>query len=129
MVQLTDDCFAFDGGLIPVEAALRRVQARLAPVTGVEPQPLDDALGRILADEIVAAMDVPPHDNSAVDGWAVYAADLVPAAETRLLYGGSVKPGNASEIFALPHVDGALVGGASLKAEDFAPIVAALSAA
>ncbi|MCF8511838.1 MAG: triose-phosphate isomerase [Rhodobacteraceae bacterium] len=53
----------------------------------------------------------------------------VAAAETRLLYGGSVKPGNAAEIFALPHVDGALVGGASLKAEDFAPIVAALSAA
>ena len=47
----------------------------------------------------------------------------------RLLYGGSVKPSNAAEIFALPHVDGALVGGASLKAADFAPIVAALSAA
>lgn len=51
------------------------------------------------------------------------------AATVRLLYGGSVKPGNAAEIFALPHVDGALVGGASLKAADFAPIVAALSAA
>lgn len=47
----------------------------------------------------------------------------------RLLYGGSVKPGNAAEIFALPHVDGALVGGASLKAADFGAIVAALSAA
>jgi len=47
----------------------------------------------------------------------------------RLLYGGSVKPGNAAEIFALPEVDGALVGGASLKAADFLPIVAALSAA
>ncbi len=51
------------------------------------------------------------------------------AARTRLLYGGSVKPSNAAEIFALPNVDGALVGGASLKASDFAPIVAALSAA
>lgn len=51
------------------------------------------------------------------------------AAGVRLLYGGSVKPGNAAEIFALPDVDGALVGGASLKAADFAPIVAALSAA
>ena len=51
------------------------------------------------------------------------------AAETRLLYGGSVKPSNAADIFALPNVDGALVGGASLKAADFAPIVAALSAA
>ena len=50
------------------------------------------------------------------------------AAGTRLLYGGSVKPSNAAEIFAVPHVDGALVGGASLKAADFGTIVAALSA-
>jgi triosephosphate isomerase len=43
----------------------------------------------------------------------------------RILYGGSVKPSNAAEIFAIANVDGALVGGASLKAEDFMPIVAA----
>jgi len=49
-------------------------------------------------------------------------------APMTLLYGGSVKPSNAEEIFALPNVDGALVGGAALKAADFAPIVAALSA-
>lgn len=49
------------------------------------------------------------------------------AAGVRLLYGGSVKPSNATEIFAVPHVDGALVGGASLKAADFGAIVAALS--
>lgn len=46
----------------------------------------------------------------------------------RLLYGGSVKPSNATEIFAVKDVDGALVGGASLKAADFGAIVAALSA-
>lgn len=45
----------------------------------------------------------------------------------RLLYGGSVKPDNAAAIFALADVDGALVGGASLKASDFGAIVAALS--
>lgn len=44
---------------------------------------------------------------------------------TRLLYGGSVKPGNAAAILALPHVDGALVGGASLVAEDFLAIARA----
>jgi triosephosphate isomerase len=43
----------------------------------------------------------------------------------RLLYGGSVKPGNAREIFATSNVDGGLVGGASLQAVDFAAIVAA----
>jgi triosephosphate isomerase len=51
------------------------------------------------------------------------------AAGVRLLYGGSVKPSNAVEIFALANVDGALVGGASLKAADFGAIVTALSAA
>ena len=43
----------------------------------------------------------------------------------RLLYGGSVKPGNAAEIFAIDDVDGGLIGGASLKADDFLAIVAA----
>lgn len=46
----------------------------------------------------------------------------------RLLYGGSVKPGNAAEIFAVSNVDGALVGGASLKAADFGAIIDALTA-
>jgi triosephosphate isomerase len=47
----------------------------------------------------------------------------------RLLYGGSVKPSNAGEIFATSNVDGALVGGASLKATDFGAILSALDAA
>ena len=46
----------------------------------------------------------------------------------RLLYGGSVKGSNAAEIFAVSNVDGALVGGASLTAEAFSPIIAALDA-
>jgi triosephosphate isomerase len=48
-----------------------------------------------------------------------------PGREVRILYGGSVKASNAAEIFAVPDVDGALVGGASLKAADFVPIVTA----
>jgi triosephosphate isomerase (TIM) len=50
---------------------------------------------------------------------------LEQAERTRVLYGGSVKPDNAGELLALPDVDGALVGGASLDAESFAAIVAA----
>jgi triosephosphate isomerase (TIM) len=49
------------------------------------------------------------------------------AQRTRILYGGSVKPDNAAELLALPDVDGALVGGASLDAEGFAAIVAAVA--
>ncbi len=47
------------------------------------------------------------------------------AAGLRILYGGSVKAGNARDIFAMPDVDGGLIGGASLKAEEFLAIVAA----
>lgn len=50
------------------------------------------------------------------------------AQRVPLLYGGSVKPDNAATIFQAQNVDGALVGGASLKAADFAPIIAALAA-
>jgi len=46
-------------------------------------------------------------------------------AEMRILYGGSVKPDNAADILAVPNVDGALVGGASLKAADFLAIIRA----
>jgi triosephosphate isomerase (TIM) len=56
--------------------------------------------------------------------------DLMRDADgVRILYGGSVKAANAAEIFAVADVDGALVGGASLAAADFAPIVAALERA
>ena len=49
--------------------------------------------------------------------------------ETRILYGGSVKPQNAAAIFAMPDVDGGLIGGASLVAEDFLEILKAAAAA
>jgi len=50
---------------------------------------------------------------------------LADGANIRILYGGSVKPANAAEIFAVPDVNGALIGGASLKAEDYLGIAAA----
>ena len=51
--------------------------------------------------------------------------DADAAEQIRIQYGGSVKPGNATELLSLPDVDGALVGGASLEAADFAQIIAA----
>jgi len=57
-----------------------------------------------------------------VDRYGAYGSNV------RILYGGSVKASNAAEIFAIADVDGALVGGASLKAADFVPIIAAAAA-
>ena len=53
------------------------------------------------------------------------ARDARIAAATRVLYGGSVKAGNAADLFAMPDVDGGLIGGASLKADEFLNILAA----
>jgi triosephosphate isomerase len=62
--------------------------------------------------------------HEALRGWLAKASPTL-AASTRILYGGSVKPGNARELLAAPDVDGALVGGASLEAESFAGIIRA----
>jgi molybdopterin molybdotransferase len=94
MAQLTDDCFAFGGELLGLDDALKLLLERTAPVADFEAAPLVFALGRILGENIVATRDVPPHDNSAVDGYAVYFDDLVPAGETVLPVAGRATAGH-----------------------------------
>jgi triosephosphate isomerase len=65
--------------------------------------------------------------HAAIRAELVRLAGEARAAATRILYGGSVKPSNAAELMALPNVDGALVGGASLKADDFLGIAGAIA--
>ena len=84
MAQLTDDCFAFNGPLLPVAEAEQLIGARVTPVSGEELVPLRAALGRILSTSLIAPVDLPPFDNSAVDGFAVCAEDIDGARERRL---------------------------------------------
>src|SRR5579864_7831066 len=84
MAQLSDDCFAFNGPLLPVADAERLIGERVAPVSGLETVTLREAIGRVLAEDVIAPVNVPPFDNSAVDGFAVGAADLDAKGETRL---------------------------------------------
>ena len=58
-----------------------------------------------------------------IRAWLVERFGESPAAATTILYGGSVKAGNAAELFAQPDIDGGLIGGASLVANDFVAIV------
>jgi molybdopterin molybdotransferase len=76
MAQLTDDCFAFGGPLLAIEDVERLIGERVAPVEETEIVTLQDARGRVLAADVVAPIDLPPFDNSAVDGYAVRHADL-----------------------------------------------------
>jgi molybdopterin molybdotransferase len=94
MAQLSDDCFAFNGPLLPVADAERLIAERVAPVSGHEAVPLREAGGRVLASDIVAPVNVPPFDNSAVDGYAVRAGDLETEHEMRLKIIGRVAAGH-----------------------------------
>jgi molybdopterin molybdotransferase len=96
MAQLSDDCFAFNGPLLPVADAERLIAERVAPVEGVETVALRHAHGRVLADDIVAPVNLPPFDNSAVDGYAVRGDDLDLASETRLAIVDRVQAGHAA---------------------------------
>ena len=84
MAQLTDDCFAFNGPLLPVAEAEQLIGERVTPVSGEELVPLRAALGRILSTSLIAPVNLPPFDNSAVDGFAVCAEDVDGARERRL---------------------------------------------
>ncbi|MEL3890475.1 gephyrin-like molybdotransferase Glp [Ferrovibrio sp. MS7] len=84
MAQLSDDCFAHGGTLLRLDAALAELSSRLVPIAPTEALPLALCHGLILAEPLVAKVAVPPRDNSAVDGYAVYYDDLSRDGETRL---------------------------------------------
>lgn len=107
------------------------IERQLAPVLAVE------SIGRLLERLVIAYEPVwaigtgesaTPEQAQAVHAWIrahLAQVDATAAGALRILYGGSVKPGNAAELFAMPDIDGGLIGGASLVAESFAAICAA----
>ena len=95
--QIASCISGYDPQALPVAQAQAFI-ARLVPVVQtVEMLPIRNALGRVLARDIVSAIDVPAADNSAMDGYALRAADLSPDADTVLLNAGT---GFAGQQFA-----------------------------
>jgi len=91
---LSDDCFAFGGALMPMADALERIRTTPLPLPAIEAVALKDAVGRILAAPVVASRDVPPHDNAAVDGYALRFADLGEGRATALAVTGRAAAGH-----------------------------------
>ena len=102
MAQLSDDCFAFGGELLRIDAALARIHERVAPVVETERVALAGAAGRILAHDLIATINLPPHANSAVDGYAVAHADLLQDRETVLPVTGRAAAGHPLGRLARP---------------------------
>ncbi|TAN48117.1 MAG: molybdopterin molybdenumtransferase MoeA, partial [Betaproteobacteria bacterium] len=98
----------YDPDALPVDKAREAIRACLAPVAGSERVALRDALGRVLAQDVVPAINVPAHDNCAMDGYAVRGADLSPDGEVVLheigaalagrVFKGAVGPGECVRV-------------------------------
>ncbi|MFH0296655.1 gephyrin-like molybdotransferase Glp [Bradyrhizobium sp. 31Argb] len=118
MAQLSDDCFASSGPMMSVDEAVRLIATRVTAVADIETVALAEADGRILANEILAPLPLPPFTNSAVDGYAVASRDLPKDSEQAFPISGRVQagaaanapiePGHAVRIFTgAPMPDGA----------------------
>ena len=102
MAQLTDDCFAFSGPLLPLEDMERLIGERITPVAETERVPLHGARERVVAADVIAPADLPPFDNSAVDGYAVRHADLAHDGDTKLAIAGRLTAGARADIALEP---------------------------
>ncbi|MET0345803.1 MAG: molybdopterin molybdotransferase MoeA, partial [Casimicrobiaceae bacterium] len=99
----------YDPNSMPVDKARALIRQFLEPVTSVERVHIRAALDRVLAEDVISPFDVPGHDNSAMDGWAVRFADLATTGETMLKrigesfagkpYDGAIGPGETVRIF------------------------------
>ena len=94
MAQIGAESFAADERPMRVDEAVALLFARVRPVAEVETVALIDAEGRILAHDLIAPLDLPGFDNSAVDGYAVRFEDLAPAGDSVLEIGGRAAAGH-----------------------------------
>ncbi len=92
-----DFCYQGDPDLLQVAEAKRRIAAHMPGISDTESIPLIDALGRIVAEDVISPVDVPGHTNSAMDGYAVRGADLPRSGQRRLEVVGAVLAGSPFE--------------------------------
>ena len=92
----------YDPNSMPVHKAREHIRAFLAPVTAVERLNVRAALGRVLAEDVRSTMNVPAHDNSAMDGYALRFADLASTGDTTLKVVGTSFAGKPFQGTATP---------------------------
>ncbi|NEX63195.1 molybdopterin molybdotransferase MoeA [Noviherbaspirillum galbum] len=85
----------YDPDAVPVAQAQQIIHALAAPVDAVEKLALRSALGRVLAEDVISSIDVPQHDNSAMDGYALRGADLPAQDAATFRIAGTVLAGGA----------------------------------
>jgi molybdopterin molybdotransferase len=114
--QIVSCIDGYDPDALPVDTARAAIRSVIEPVSANERVAVRASLGRVLGEDIVSTVNVPAHDNSAMDGWAVRASDLKPAGETTLRevgvayagrkFDGRVEPGQCVRVMTgavMPH--------------------------
>jgi triosephosphate isomerase len=132
---------AINGGLLPILCVGELLEERDAGKTeDVVARQLEGGLAGLSAEKVsavtiayepvwaigtgrTATPEQAQEVHAFIRNWLTEKFDEALTQEIRIQYGGSVKPGNARDLMSQPDVDGALVGGASLKADDFAKII------
>jgi molybdopterin molybdotransferase len=95
LADVTSCLSAYDPDALPVRDAQRIIREFVQPLRGTEQVALRTALGRVLAADIVSPIDVPAHDNSAMDGYALRGAELAASGDTQLRVVGTAYAGRA----------------------------------
>jgi molybdopterin molybdotransferase len=95
MAQLSQDCFASGAAILSVDDAVAAIVARFSAVEGVETVALGDADGRVLAEDLIATLQLPPFTNSAVDGYAVRGQDVPSGDAQSFRVSGRLQAGSA----------------------------------
>ena len=114
MTELAESPLAAGDRHLSVAEARAAITAAMQPIAGCESVPLTLALGRVLAEDVISPIDVPAHDNSAMDGYALHGADLQAATATRLhsvgtLFAGAPYAGNVASGQCLRIMTGAVM--------------------
>lgn len=97
LAKVTSCLSGYDPDALPVRDAQRIIREFVQPVRAVEKVALRAALGRVLALDVISPIDVPAHDNSAMDGFALRGSDLRPDSPVALRVIGTTYAGNASD--------------------------------
>jgi molybdopterin molybdotransferase len=108
LTQIVSCIDGYDPDALPVDTARAAIRSVITPVGANERVAVRASLGRVLGEDIVSTVNVPAHDNSAMDGWAVRASDLKPGGETTLReigvayagrkFDGRAKPGQCVRV-------------------------------
>jgi molybdopterin molybdotransferase len=97
MTGVFDSCFATPGKMIPLVEARAKIRDTITPRVGTTTLPLRHCCGKILGEDVIARQDVPPHNNSAMDGYAIFFDDIATDGETRLPVTARIAAGHPLE--------------------------------